>query len=292
MMWGILPVFLQICLQVMNSQTITWYRFAFASLLMLGWLLYTRAMPRVGSRSSVFLLLIASTALVINYVANVLGLTYISAEVAQILMQLAPFLLMLGGVFLFKEPFSRFEKLGAWILGAGLLLFFNQDLPKLLIFSGDYAKGVWIILLAAITWAIYALLQKVLLKTHTAKQLTLLMYAFGVLFLLPFTTPDSVFQMNTLQWSALLFCCLNTLVAYGTFTEALNQWQASKVSAVIALTPLFTFASMELAVLVWPEHFAPRTMSVMAYVGTALVVAGSMLTALGKAKSTSSKNHA
>jgi drug/metabolite transporter (DMT)-like permease len=226
--------------------------------------------------------LIAAVALILNYVSNVKGLLYIAPEVAQVVMQLAPFLLMLGGVLFFGESMSRKEKVGAGILLAGLLCFFNQDLMKLLRWQGDYAIGVALIGFAAFMWGTYALLQKKLLSYFSSKQLNLMNYALGVAILLPVSSLDSVMQMNTLQLGALIFCCFNTLIAYGAFAEALDVWQASKVSMVIALTPLFTFASMELAVLAWPDQFAVRNLSWLAYLGAAMVILGSMLAALGK----------
>jgi drug/metabolite transporter (DMT)-like permease len=75
---------------------------------------------------------------------------------------------------------------------------------------------------------------------------------------------------------------LNTIVAYGAFTEALNIWQASKVGAVITLAPVFTFLSMHLAVSLMPEYFVASAFGVWAYVGAAAVVLGAAMTSLGK----------
>ena len=283
-MWGILPVFLKLCLQVMDSSTITWYRFLFAASVVFLLLSKRRALPVLGRQrgASIGLLLVAALALVVNYVANVEGLEYINPETVQVVMQLAPFMLMLGGILLFKEGFNRREALGAMVLLIGLALFFNQRLGLLLGGVGQYSTGVLIIVLAAVTWAGYALAQKVLLRSLTAKQLTLLIYALGVVMLLPFASLSSVLDMNALQLGALLFCCINTLIAYGAFTEALNVWDASKVSAVIALSPLFTFLSMEMAVSLMPNHFVASELDLWSYLGAALVIAGSMTAALGK----------
>ena len=83
---------------------------------------------------------------------------------------------------------------------------------------------------------------------------------------------------------ALLFCCANTIVAYGAFTEALNIWPASKVSAVLAMSPIFTFLSMSVAVKWLPGHFTASNLDYWAYIGAAVVIAGSALTALGRPK--------
>jgi drug/metabolite transporter (DMT)-like permease len=80
------------------------------------------------------------------------------------------------------------------------------------------------------------------------------------------------------------FCCGNTIVAYGAFTEALHIWQAAKVSAVLAMGPIFTFLSMLVVVKWLPQHFTASHVDQWAYIGAAVVVIGSALTALGRAK--------
>ena len=100
--------------------------------------------------------------------------------------------------------------------------------------------------------------------------------------MLLFTSPLSLLQLTGLQYGALLFCCLNMVIGYGAFTEAMQVWQAAKVSAVIALAPVFTILSMKVAVWLMPAHFVSSQLNAMAYAGAFVVVAGSMLAALGK----------
>ncbi len=83
-------------------------------------------------------------------------------------------------------------------------------------------------------------------------------------------------------WGLLAFCSANTLVAYGAFAAALEHWEASRVSAVLALTPLATLAFSVAAARFAPAQFATETLSWTSWAGAALVVAGSLLTALGR----------
>jgi drug/metabolite transporter (DMT)-like permease len=283
-MWGVLPIFIKLCLQVMDSATITWYRFAFSGAFIFLLLTFTRALPAIRKLSFKPLLLVmfAGFALVINYFSNVEALDYIDPETVQVLMQLAPFLLMLGGVFIYQERFSKLELSGAVLLIAGLLVFFNKRFLLLFDSLNSYNNGVWLAVVAALFWAAYALVQKVLLRSLTAKQLTMLIYLLGVVVLLPFTKLSDILQLNSIQAAALLFCCINTIVAYGAFTEALNIWSASKVGAMIALAPLFTFASTAVAEAIMPEYFSATQFDNIAYLGAAMVVIGSIVASFGK----------
>ena len=285
-LWGILPVFLMLSLEVMDAVTITLYRFLVAGIFVFLLLLKRNSLPRfsaLGRNKSIWLL-VASFFLVINYVANVKGLEYLNPETAQIVMQTAPFMLMIGGVVFYKERLNRLEIFGAVMLFSGLILFFNTRLADLFLSLSQFTTGVFIIFFAAIAWAAYALMQKPLLKILTAKQVTLLIYIIGFCVLLPFSNVSQLMNMQLIHVLALLFCCANTIVAYGAFTEALNIWQAAKVSAVLAMAPIFTFLSMLVAVKLLPQHFTASYLDYWAYIGAAVVIMGSVLTALGRAK--------
>lgn len=270
----------------MDSPTITLYRFVVAALLVGLWLISRHQLPSIFSYPKhVLLLAIASTImLVINYVFNVMGLKYLSPGSVQVFMQVAPFVLMIGGILLYKERFTRVQLIGACTLLVGLLLFFNQRLPQIVESESESLIGVVFIIIAAVTWAAYALCQKSLMKTMTAMQLTLFIYLVGSLILLPFTELSSVLEINELQAWALAFCCLNTFVAYGAFTEAMRVWYASRVSAVIATAPVFTFISMAIADHMFPHYFEQPALGPLAIIGAVMVISGSVTTALGRAK--------
>ena len=107
-----------------------------------------------------------------------------------------------------------------------------------------------------------------------------MMCCFSVIVLLPFISPNLLLQLTGFQLFLLSFCCINTLVAYGCFTEALNCWEASKVSAVLALAPLFTIVGLKVIVFSNPEYAYSDRLSVLSIIGAMLLVLGSMLTAL------------
>jgi drug/metabolite transporter (DMT)-like permease len=284
-LWGILPIFLKICLEAMDAVTITLYRFLVAGVFVFVVLMCKKSVPRLKSLglNKILLLIFATLCLVLNYVANVKGLEYLSPETSQVVMQVAPFLLMLGGVLLFDERLKKIEITGALLIFSGLMLFFNDRLKDLFLSLDQFTLGVIIVIFAATCWAAYALMQKPLLRVLTAKQLTLLIYVLGAVMLFPFANITQLLDMSNLQLFALLFCCLNTIVAYGAFTEAMFVWQASKVSAVISLSPLFTFISMFIAVHLFPEHIEASDLDMWAYIGGGVVIMGSALTSMGRA---------
>ena len=282
-LWGMLPIALKVLLDALSANTITAIRFASAAVIVGLWLVAQRRLPQMRKLMNVnvaSLMLVSVVGLLANYILYLSGLNFLSAETGQVVIQLAPFLMMLGGVVLFKEQLLRWQKIGAAVLVAGLLLFFNERLLQLVSQAGNETLGVMLVIAAAVTWAAYSLAQKQLLVHYSSKQIMYLLYFAGALAFIPVSELTAVLTMDALQWGLLVFCCLNTVVAYGAFAEALQHWEASKVSAVLAVTPLFTIFFAKLTGWLFPEFLQPQLLNGWSWLGAVLVVAGSALTAL------------
>jgi len=281
-MWGMLPVALKELLSGMDAITIVWYRFIVAAAVLLPWLAFKQQLPNlmaVGWRIRGYLI-IAAVGLLSNYYLFNYSLNFINGETTEAVIQLTTLFLILGGVVFYKEPFIGVQKLGTLLIIAGLALFFNERLVGMTNLENMETIGVLIVFVSAVTWTVYALLQKKLLESFSSVQILFFIYSFSFLILLPFVTPGSALQLTPFQTALLGFCCLNTLVAYGCFAEALNLWDASKVSAVLALAPLFTIGSLKLTVYFYPAYEFSDRLSLLSIIGALLLVAGSVLTAL------------
>ncbi|WP_373388690.1 DMT family transporter [Pseudomonas alcaligenes] len=282
-LWGILPIKLKEVLQVLDPVTVTWYRLLVSGLLLLAWLAANRRLPRFAplGRRGHGLLVLAVFGLTANYVLYLIGLNMLSPGTTQLVIQMAPILFLVASLFVFRESFSLGQGIGMAILLLGFGLFFNQRLAELLTSLTAYTTGVLVILLASFVWVFYGLAQKQLLTHWSSPQIMLVIYLACALLLTPWAHPLQVLQLDSLQAWLLLACCLNTLVAYGAFAEALAHWEASRVSATLSVTPLVTFAAVALAALWWPDHVQPEQINLLGYAGALLVVLGSALTALG-----------
>lgn len=281
-LWGMLPIALKVVLTELSANTITWVRFLVAAIFVVLVLWKQQNLPKLGKLKGKArtLMLIAVAGLLSNYILYLMGLNLLTAETAQVVIQLAPFLMMLGGIFIFRERLLLWQKIGAATLVAGLLLFFNDRLLLLVTQLGQDSFGILLVIIAAVTWAAYALAQKQLLMHFNSQQIMAFIYVAGALCFLPVIDITPVFELSLLHWALLLFCCLNTIVAYGAFAEALEHWEASKVSAVLAITPLLTILFANLAAWLWPGAPEPEALNLLAVLGAVLVVFGSAVTAL------------
>ncbi len=280
-LWATLPVALKVALVAVDPWTLTWFRFLFAALGLGAFLAWRGQFARFRGlgRGHWWLLAVASLGLIGNYVLYLFGLHYTTPANAQLLIQLAPLLMAVGGIVVFKERFRAGQWVGLGVLLLGLALFFRDQLLQLAS-GGDYLLGSGLVLLAAVVWAGYALAQKQLLLRLSSPLILCFIYIVASLALWPLAQPARLTTLDATQWIALLYCALNTLGAYGAFAEALAHWEASRVSLVLAVTPLLTLLTVEVVHLMNPTLVAPETVGVLGFVGAALVVTGSALTSV------------
>jgi drug/metabolite transporter (DMT)-like permease len=281
-MWGTLPVALHQVAPTIGPGTSTFFRFFISALLLTPYLIargQINNQRKLKSPKLALYILLAGLLLTGNYGFYILGLERTSAEATQVMIQLAPMLLLLAGLWIFKESFNRSQWLGFFGFALGLILFFERQISQLLMDFGDYGLGLLFIIMSATFWTGYAILQKFLLNDFKSSETMLIFYWIGSLVFLPLSDFSSMGQLSSLQWAALLFCGLNTLIAYGCFAEAMAHLEASRVSAVIALAPLFTIAIAQLIPL---GDMPIEPLTWLSILGALLVVSGSITTAIAK----------
>ena len=279
--WATLPIALKVALEILDPITLTWFRFLAAAVFTAGWLGLRGQLQGYGglSRRHWWMLGAAALLLLGNYVFYLLGVQHTTPANAQLLIQLAPLLMGLGGIWVFGERFRAAQWLGLALIVTGMLLFFRDQLTAARQ-APDYLLGSGLLVVGALVWAGYALLQKQLLLKLGSMQILLLIYVVASVVLLPFAHPFALLRLDGLHWAMLGYCALNTIGAYGAFAEALAHWEASRVSAILAATPLLCIAAVALVHAAWPQLLAPERISTLGYIGAALVVAGSAAVSL------------
>jgi len=142
-LWATLPVALKLALEQLDPLTMTWFRFVMAAVAIFVFLWARRGLGVfVGlDRRGWLLLGFAAAALTSNYVFYILGLDHTTPTNAQVLIQLAPLLMAIGGVVAFKERFTAAQWIGAAVVVTGLALFFRDQLGAALEDANVYMLG-------------------------------------------------------------------------------------------------------------------------------------------------------
>lgn len=280
--WSTLPISLKISMEATDAMTLTWIRFLTAGLITLVILLSKNKFSEFKQLTwqQWTWLSLAALMLIGNYVLFLFGLEMTSPANAQVFIQMAPLLMTLGGVLIFKESFSRMQLLGVGAILIGLSLFFKDQIQQII--SSDYTLGIWVMFAAALTWAIYALIQKKLSPVLASQNILFFIYVFATLVLFFWSDFSGYQSITSIQWWSIAYACINTVIAYGAFAEALNHWNASRVGMVLALTPVITLLFINSFAYFFPQLLAAESIHLVGYLGMVFIVIGSMLASLKK----------
>tara|TARA_R110001599_G_scaffold353861_1_gene600694 strand:+ start:29202 stop:30128 length:927 start_codon:yes stop_codon:yes gene_type:complete len=277
--WGLLPVSAKGLTEFMDPYTINFFRFALA-IVPLGLYLLTKRREVVHGRLGIrgmLLLVVAVVALLLNHIYFMVALPYIPASSSQVVIQIGPLLLLMGGLVLFKESFTRLQWAGVGLLAIGFTLFFNFRLFEIIDPANDYGRGIRIMALAAIVWAFYGLAQKVLVSLISPAVVMMCCYFGGVIILFPFADKSAFLSLGVVQMALLLVCTFSSLIAYIAFAESLNYWPTSNSSALLALIPLITIGFERIFTVIFPEFMEFSAISFLSLAGALLVVVATMM---------------
>lgn len=282
LMWGALPLSLQMVLKELDSPTIVWFRFVSAMVgisLLLG---LAKKLPKLTTITlkQWGLLAIGIIGLAGNFLLFNLALRYIPATASQVISPLSSFAMILLGVVLFKERMGIHQKLGLMLLFIGLPLFFNDrfaDFKQM----NSFAVGIVMSISASLMWLGYGITQKLLLKHFSSQQILLIIYTGCSLLFTPMANISQIAHLSPTALAALLFAGLNTIVAYGCYAEALNRWEVANVSMVMTQIPVITLIFAHLGFWFSPTWFAEPHLNGLSYFGGGLVVLGALSAAVG-----------
>lgn len=282
MLWASLPLALQPVLQAMDATTIVWYRFCAAAIGTFFILVLTNNVPMLTafSRKEKWLICLGAIGLAGNFLLFNMSLQYIPATVSQILSPLASFAMLMCGVVIFKERIGLHQKIGFVVVLIGFGLFFNDrfdDFAEVNLFTIGLLMGI----AASLIWLCYGVAQKMLSARFQSLQILLPIYILCAVIFTPHADITAVERLSTEQLICLLYCCLNTIVAYGCYAEALRRWTVSNVSLMMTQIPVFTIIFTQLLFMLAPHLFAPLGLNLLSYIGAAIVVSGAVFAVIG-----------
>lgn len=281
LVWGTMPVALKLLVGWLDPYTLSWSRFLAAGLLIAPVVLRRHgASAARGAAAHPLLMLACVVGLAGNYVLYQAGLRFISPDTAQVIIQLSPMLALVGGLAIYREHFSGPQWIGLASLIAGILLFFNTRLAQLFAHGGSYALGVGLVTISAVFWAGYMLAQKQLLVWLAPETILLATYLLGAAVLTPLASPRALAALRAPQLALLGAVAVATLTSYLSFGAAMNHLEASRMGAVVAVSPLLTVAAAWVLALAAPGLLAVEHLNALSLVGAVLVVGGSIVTAL------------
>lgn len=219
------------------------YRYLIASVIVV--IIDIRNREKIERADYPSLVLLGLTGVTLYYLLQHYGIRYTNATEAAILISLSPVFIGLISWSLMREPFRL-------MAGVGLLLAFTGSLMVITGGNipssgelGDRVRGDFLILLTALTWAIYSVLGKKLL--HRYSPITLIKYTTitGTLLLVPFTLPELLHYglplPDMVGWLNLLYLGgAASVYGYLAWYRALTALPAVTVGSYLYFRPLLT----------------------------------------------------
>ena len=208
-----------------------------------------------------------------NYYWVTVGVDLSGPSNMAVLIQVAGVFLVLVGVFVFHERLSLRQVLGMFIVGCGLFLFFHDQQSRIQE-PGEYYYANFLIVLAALVWVGYMVSQKILSRQYGAQSLNLLVYAVATLTLIGGVEWADFTRAGLTAWLSLIFCAVNTLLAYGALAEAVKYIPLALISVIISLNPLITLWGMKILPEIGFAGLQADPVESLGYFGGAIAVTG------------------
>ncbi len=273
LLWGMLPIILKISLQGFTIGTIAWFRFSLAFLLLGLFLQFKGSRPLNILRKPPWMGVFGGLCLTANYYWVTLGIEISGPSNMAVLIQTASVFLVLTGVFVFRERLTLRQILGMFVVAAGLVLFFFDQQSRVAM-NSDYYFADFLIIMAAMVWVGYMISQKFLSREHGAQSLNFLVYTVATVTLVGVVEWSEFASAGFNAWWALVFCGINTLVAYGALAEAVKCIPLALISVIISLNPLITLIGMEILPAMGFANLQPDPIGMVGYFGGAIAVTG------------------
>ncbi len=274
LMWGFLAISLKVTLNHVPPLTIVWMRFTVAFLVLWAVLFLKERSALQVLKKPPPLAILAAVALTFNYIGYIKGLDLTSPSNAQVIIQLAPLLLVVVGLIIYKEKVSAHQIIGFLIALLGFGVFYQDQIGQLLGSPDNYNAGVTWVVGAALAWVLFASLQKGLVQKFHAQGLNLLIYLIPVVLLIPWVDFEVVVSLSLPLWALMIFLGLNTLLAYGAIAEAFRFLPANKVGIIVTINPIITIVTMGLLTSIGVSWIEPERISLYGFLGAILILAG------------------
>ncbi len=282
LMWGFLAITLKVALDYVPPITIVWLRFVIALVVLILILYFKQPTALKIFKKLPVLALAAALGLTFNYIGYIIGLDLTTPSNAQVIIQLAPLMLALVGIVIYREKLSRTQAWGFLIAIAGFGFFYRDQILNLVGSATDYQEGIMWVMAAALAWVFFAAIQKKLVTRYHAQGLNALIYAVPALILWPWADFQIIAEFTWQLWALMIFLGLNTLLAYGAIAEAFRYLPANKVGIIVTVNPLITIVTMVILGALEVSWIAPERISFLGMLGAIMILAGVSLAIVAK----------
>jgi drug/metabolite transporter (DMT)-like permease len=277
LMWAVNFSFVKIALLEFSPLAFNGLRMAFASLILVLFLLITKqgfGLPKKDIGKLVILGIIGNTVYQLLFIH---GINLTTASNTSIIMAMTPASVALLSSLLKHEKIPWAGWFGISISFVGFYLVIAKQ-PGTFVFSWENLKGDMMIFGGNLVWAVYTVFSKPLLGRITPLKWSSLTLAVGTVFYLPFCVPafsrQDFGQISLKAWSMLVFSGLFALAfGYVVWYSSVKRIGNTKTVIYGNIVPIFT--------VIFAYIFISERIGLWQAVGAVIILAGVYLTRSG-----------
>ncbi len=277
LMWAVNFSFVKIALLEFSPLAFNGLRMAFASLILVLFLLITKqgfGLPKKDIGKLVILGIIGNTVYQLLFIH---GINLTTASNTSIIMAMTPASVALLSSLLKHEKIPWAGWFGIAISFVGFYLVIAKQ-PGTFVFSWENLKGDMMIFGGNLVWAVYTVFSKPLLGRITPLKWSSLTLAVGTVFYLPFCVPafsrQDFGQISLKAWSMLVFSGLFALAfGYVVWYSSVKRIGNTKTVIYGNIVPIFT--------VIFAYIFISERIGLWQAVGAVIILAGVYLTRSG-----------
>ena len=218
-------------------------RFTAASLfLIMAAMLRGAKIPRIAKHQIIPAILLGMTGIFAYNVFFFSGLQTITAGRASLIVAINPVLISILSDLFFHEKMHTAKIVGAFLCLVGVILVISHGNP-LSLFSGGVGRGEFFILGCVVSWVIYSLIGKVIMKDLTAFAAVLYSCAIGAAALFPLALMENITGkiggFSNADWLSLIYLAFfGTTLGFHWYYEGIAAIGAARASVFINLVPV------------------------------------------------------
>ncbi len=238
--WGITYTVLKIALNFLNPFQVAFLRFLIASILFVPFIFINR--EKYTKRDILVLIVLGATGVFLYQTLFIYGESGISAGAASFIVSTEPIFIYILSLVLRDEKLRLYPVLGIIISTVGLLILIQPS-------DVGYNKGLFILLIifAAVSWGVYTIAGKGILRRHNSFQVTAISSVFGTLMLFPLAGIESIHSLFTSGMTDILSIIflglMATFLGYFLWFDGLKYVRPSVAGATLYITPFITVFS-------------------------------------------------
>ncbi|GLB60511.1 DMT family transporter [Cytobacillus sp. NCCP-133] len=178
-------------------------------------------------------------------------------------------IVLLSGLFL-KEKIMRNNIIGMAIALTGVVFIITDGHP-LALFQYGFEPIDFVLLGAVVSWALYSVVGKIVLKKFSSVESTTYAVAYGTLFLFPFALPETswqdIQQASFTTWASIAHMSIFvTVISFVMYYNGIKEVGAAKASIFINVMPV--------SAVIMATLFLGETFTMAHGIGAAFVLTG------------------